>query len=126
MLTDHKALESWYNEHLDTPSGPLGCRGRWHEFFSRFFLRVEYLPGVDNLLLDAMSRWAYPASQALADLTKHGSVQDEMDMEALIEEEERDEKLCMVINLGKDFPPTLGGLMRLKKFSGGSAYPGGP
>ena len=31
VLTDHKALESWYNEHLDTPSGPLGRRGRWHE-----------------------------------------------------------------------------------------------
>ena len=25
VLKDHKALESWYNEHLDTPSGPLGA-----------------------------------------------------------------------------------------------------
>ncbi len=109
VLTDHKALQSWYTEHLDTPSGPLGRRGRWHEFFSRFFLRVEYLPGEDNLLPDALSRWAYPASKALADLKKHGSIQDERDMEARIEEEEKDEKLCMVINLGEGFPSTLGG-----------------
>jgi len=100
VLSDHKALESWYNEHLDTPSGPLGRRGRWHEIFSRFYLRVEYLPGEDNLLPDALSRWAYPASQALADLTKHGSVQDDLDMQALIEEEEADEILCMVVILG--------------------------
>ena len=71
---------------------------------------------MDNILPDALSRWAYPASQTLADITKHGSVQDEMDMEALIEEEERDEKLCMVINLGKDFPPTLGGSEAPEKF----------
>ena len=76
---------------------------------SHFNLKVEYLKGVDNLLPDALSRWAYPALQALADLTKHGSVQDDIDMQALIEEEEADEKLCMVINLGNDFPPTQGG-----------------
>ena len=46
-------------------------------------------------------------------------------MEALIEEEERDEKLCMVINLGKDFPPTLGGLKRLKFFLGAPPTKGG-
>ena len=57
MLTDHKALESWYNEHLDTPSGPLGRRGRCNEVFSRFYLTVEYLQGEDNLLPDVLSRW---------------------------------------------------------------------
>ena len=45
VLSDHKALKSWYNEHLDTPSGSLGRRGRWHEISLRFFLRFEYLPG---------------------------------------------------------------------------------
>ena len=88
VLTDHKALESWSNEVLDTPSGPLGRRGRWHEIFSRFNLKVEYLKGEDNLLPDVLSRWAYPASQALADLTKHGSVQDAINMQALTYEEE--------------------------------------
>jgi len=28
VLTDHKALEAWATEHLDTPSGPAGRRAR--------------------------------------------------------------------------------------------------
>ncbi len=33
VLTDHKSLESWAREVLDTPSGPLGRRSRWHQIF---------------------------------------------------------------------------------------------
>ena len=33
VVTDHKSLEDWAKETLDTPSGPLGRRSRWHEFF---------------------------------------------------------------------------------------------
>ena len=33
VLTDHKTLEAWTHETLDTPSGPAGRRGRWHEMF---------------------------------------------------------------------------------------------
>ncbi len=51
------------------------------------------MPGEDNLLPDALSRWAYPASQALADLKKHVSLKDAIDMQALIEEEEADENV---------------------------------
>ena len=40
VLTDHKSLESWAKEVLDTPSGPLGRRSRWHQIFSRFDLTV--------------------------------------------------------------------------------------
>jgi hypothetical protein len=40
ILTDHKSLESWATELLDTPSGPAGRRARWHELFSRFNLEV--------------------------------------------------------------------------------------
>ena len=29
ILTDHKSLESWTKEVLDTPSGPIGRRARW-------------------------------------------------------------------------------------------------
>ena len=72
VLTDHEALESWATEVLDTPSRPAGRRSRWHEFFSGFNLTVAYIPGVENTLADVLSRWAYPASQALADLKKHG------------------------------------------------------
>ena len=62
--------------------------------------RLSTLKGEDNLLPDALYRRAYPASQALADLTKHGSVQDALDMQALIKEEEEDEKHCMAIGGG--------------------------
>ena len=33
VLTDHKAIESWAKEVLDTPSGPVGRRARWHQIF---------------------------------------------------------------------------------------------
>ena len=62
------------------PQAPWVAEGGGIDLFSCIFLRNKYLPGVDNLLPDALPRWEYPASQALADLTKHGSVQDEMDI----------------------------------------------
>ena len=36
VLTDHKALENWVTEFVDTPSGPAGRRARWHETMSKF------------------------------------------------------------------------------------------
>ena len=45
VLTDHKALESWATEILDTPSGPAGRRARWHELLSKFDVTVTYIPG---------------------------------------------------------------------------------
>ena len=45
VLTDHQALEHWAKEVLDAPSGPVGRRSRWHQFFSRFDLSVGYVPG---------------------------------------------------------------------------------
>ena len=33
-LTDHQAVISWFREDLGTISGPVGRRGRWHEFLS--------------------------------------------------------------------------------------------
>ena len=38
ILTNHKALEAWATEALDTPSGPAGRRARWHELLSEFDL----------------------------------------------------------------------------------------
>ena len=64
VLTDHKSLESWMTEHVDTPGGPTGRRGCWHETLSRFYLQVTYIPGCYNTVADALSRWAYPASEA--------------------------------------------------------------
>lgn len=76
--TDHKSLEHWHTERLDMISGPIGRRGRWHEFFSKFAnLEVVYLPGKSNPVADALSRWAYPACRDLNDRTLHGSPEDE-------------------------------------------------
>ena len=75
ILTDHKALESWTTEHVDTPSGPRGRRARWHETLSQFDIHVEYVPGPSSVIADAMSRWAYPASSAREEVSFHGSAQ---------------------------------------------------
>ena len=45
-------------------AGPLGCRGRWHEFLSRCNIVVVYQPAEDNDVANRMSRWAYPAGLA--------------------------------------------------------------
>ena len=75
VYTDHKSLESWYKEDLCTLSGPLGRRGRWHGFLSRYHIEVVYKPGKDNTVADGLSPWAYPAG--LADDTNfHGADAD--------------------------------------------------
>ncbi len=79
---------------MDTPSGPAGRQYRWHELLSRFDLHVEYIPGKDNVVADALSRWAYPAAKAFADTSIHGSDADAEEMEALFEEEKREEQSC--------------------------------
>ena len=71
--TDHKSLEDWVSEHVDTPSGPRGRRARWHETLSQFDLEVKYIPGPENVVPDALSRWAYPASSSREDTSFHGS-----------------------------------------------------
>ena len=43
-------------------------------------------------MADALSRWAYPASQGLADVSKHGSLEATMDAHAIIEHEKWEEK----------------------------------
>ena len=76
VLTDQKSLESWRTEHVDTPGGPAGRRGRWHEFLSRYDLHVTYIPGCYNTVADALSRWAYPASEAYSEVSFHGTSRD--------------------------------------------------
>ena len=99
MLTDHQSLEAWAREVLDTPSGPVGRRARWHQIFSKYDLTVGYIPGKENTIADILSRWAYPASQALKDISKHGSAQDQEDMDEIIREEREGEAHCLWIKI---------------------------
>jgi len=92
VKTDHKSLEHWVTEHVDTPSGPASRRARWHETLSKFNVEVTYNPGKDNLVADTCSRWMYPASQGLADISKHGNRESMEECEAIIAEEEREEE----------------------------------
>ena len=75
ITTDHQALEWWYREKIDVPSGPVGRRARWHALLSTFALRVEYIKGPTNIVADSPSRWAYPAGGA-QDLCGHRSKED--------------------------------------------------
>ena len=34
VVTDHRSLQHWVTEDVDTPSGPRGRRARWHETLS--------------------------------------------------------------------------------------------
>ena len=106
VVTDHKALEGWATETLDTPSGPVGRRSRWHEFLSKFDLTVEYLPGKVNDAADSLSRWAYPASQAAREVSKHGTWENKKEREELDKKEREEERECMVITRsGKECEP---------------------
>ena len=87
VTTDHKSLEDWVEEKMDTPSGPAGRRARWHETLSKFDLTVQYVPGKDNVVADAMSRFAYPACKAFQDVSFHGSAEAREEVKRIIAEE---------------------------------------
>ena len=83
ILTDHQALEGWYQEHVDTGSGPSGRRGRWHKTFRRFGLEVVYLPG-------RVTRWQMPCAARRTRLASpvmmcanNGSLADKLAVEEL-------------------------------------------
>jgi hypothetical protein len=107
VKSDHKSLEEWVTEKMDTPSGPAGRRARWHETLSKFDLVVEYLPGPENVVADALSRFAYPACRAFQDTSFHGSAEARDQMKAIVREERLEEQevgsvkeVCPVIRAG--------------------------
>ena len=99
VLTDHRSLDNWTTEVLETPTGPSGRRARWHQLLSHFDVTVAYVPGKDNTVADALSRWAYPASKALQDVSFHGSEQDEKEMEKIIAKEIAEGQQCSVVTI---------------------------
>ena len=90
VLTDHQALDSWVTEVLGCIPGMSGRRARWHMRLSRFRIVVRYIPGEMNVVADALSRWAYPASLAFMDVSWHGSKEDDEGMRKIMEEERRE------------------------------------
>ena len=73
---------------MDTPGGPAGRRGRSHEFLSKFDLHVTYIPGRYNTVADALSRWAYPASEAYSEVSFHGTSKDKAEVIEFDKEEQ--------------------------------------
>ena len=102
VKTDHKSLQEWATERIDTPSGPAGRRARWHETLSKFDLSVEYLPGPENVVADALSRWAYPACKAFQDTSFHGSTEAQEQMREIEREEKADERQVEVVTRSAD------------------------
>ena len=102
ITRDHKSLEDWVHEKMDTPSGPAGRRARLHEILSKFDLTVQYVPGKDNVVADAMSRFAYPACKTFQDESRHGSVAARAEVKQIIEEEIREGRTVGMIAWEKD------------------------
>lgn len=92
VTTDHKSLENWTTEKTGTPSGPRGRRARWHSTLAQFDLKVEYVPGPENVVADAMSRWANPASSAREDVSSHGSALARDEVHEIMKKEREDEE----------------------------------
>jgi acetyl esterase/lipase len=90
VATDHRSLQNWVTEHVDTPSGPRGRRARWHETLSQFDLEVVYVPGPTNVVADALSRYAYPAISAREDVSFHGSAEAREGVKKMVEQELRE------------------------------------
>ena len=63
---------------------------------------MGYVPGKNNTVADVLSPFAYPASEAYRDISKHGSVQDEDEMEGLILRERMEERSCMYNSAHKE------------------------
>jgi hypothetical protein len=104
ILTDHKSLQSWYKEHV-VGAGPSGRRARWHSKLNNFNIEVVHIPGVNNEVGDAMSRWAYPASQGLLDVSWHVTQEDYDEMKTQQREERETELNCPFVTHPMDDEP---------------------
>ena len=85
VCTDHKSLQSWHNEHVDTRSGSARRGARWHETFAKVDFTVVYVPGEDNTVVDCLGHWAYPAGKAWMDISSHGDTEETEEAKRIIE-----------------------------------------
>ena len=53
---------------------------------------MVYNPGKNNLEADTFSRFVYPASKGLADVSKHGNLEATKEAQKIIKEEEEEEE----------------------------------
>ena len=107
VLIDHKGLESWAREVLDVPSGSFGRRARCHQILSKYDIQVGYRTGKENLICEILSRWAYPASEALRAISIHGSKEDDAELLGIIEKEVAEERACMLFLRDQPCPGNL-------------------
>ena len=105
VCTDHQILQSWHKEHVNTPSGPASRRARWHETLANFDLTAVYVPGKDHSVADCLSRWAYPASKGMRDVSAHADEAETAEAKRIIEMErlmEAEGVKCFVIMAADD------------------------
>jgi hypothetical protein len=74
-----------------------------HETLSQFNLTVEYYPGKEILIADAMSRFAYPASSSREDVCFHGSAASHAEVTKLIQKENEQGRMVGMIRLGSTY-----------------------
>ena len=117
VCTDHQSLQSLHKEHVDTPSGPASQQARWHETLAEFDLTVVYVPGKDNTVADCLTRWVYPASKGMTDVSAHGDEAETAEDKRIIEmkrlKEEEGVKCLVVMAVNAPLRRRMGRAVRI-------------
>ena len=58
-------------------------------------------------MADVLSRWAYPASEALRDISIHGNLEDHEEVMKFLEKEREEERECMLFLRDQPCPANL-------------------
>ena len=85
VCTDHQSLQSRQKEHVDNLSEPASQRARWHETLAKLDLRVLHNPGKDNTVADCLSRYVFPVSKDMTDVSAHGNAAEAAEAKTIIE-----------------------------------------
>lgn len=60
IWTDQQSLRHWVTEHVKASPGPRGRTAPWHQVLPQYRLTIQYVPGGNNQIADAMLRYALP------------------------------------------------------------------